>query len=148
MMKNNHGIQNIELISKYFYYVGLGIGILGMMGTAIISYLNISVLDLIPKCPLYEKTGYYCPGCGGTRAMIAISNGRILESLYYHPFVTYMLICYIEYNYTWKSKRALFLPSILLYRNWYSDCTVFDQKLFAVQIWLFALILNIYFVKR
>ena len=98
MMKNNHGIQNIELISKYFYYVGLGIGILGMMGTAIISYLNISVLDLIPKCPLYEKTGYYCPGCGGTRAMIAISNGRILESLYYHPFVTYMLICYIVYE--------------------------------------------------
>lgn len=97
-MKSNYGIQNIEIISKCIYYVGLGTGFVGLMVATFISYFNISILDLIPKCPLYEKTGYYCPGCGGTRAIIAISKGRILESLYYHPFVAYMLIYYIVYE--------------------------------------------------
>lgn len=34
-------------------------------------------------------TGYYCPGCGGTRAITALLHGRLLSSFLYHPVVLY-----------------------------------------------------------
>lgn len=40
-------------------------------------------------CTLYTWTGFYCPGCGGTRSLSALLQGRILESIYLHPFVPY-----------------------------------------------------------
>lgn len=36
-------------------------------------------------------TGLYCPGCGGTRAVKALLSGQILRSLYFHPFVLYIV---------------------------------------------------------
>ncbi|MCD7708520.1 MAG: DUF2752 domain-containing protein [Clostridiales bacterium] len=43
------------------------------------------------QCALHRLTGYYCPGCGGTRAVIALLHGHIFQSLYYHPLVVYVL---------------------------------------------------------
>ena len=40
-------------------------------------------------CPLYSLTGIYCPGCGGTRALRLLMQGRILASLVCHPLVLY-----------------------------------------------------------
>ena len=36
-------------------------------------------------CPM--QVGGYCPGCGGTRAVIALAHGQMLKALYYHPAV-------------------------------------------------------------
>ena len=41
-------------------------------------------------CPFRFFTGLYCPGCGGTRAVLALLSGDVGKSLYYHPFVLYM----------------------------------------------------------
>lgn len=38
-------------------------------------------------CPLYSLTGYYCPGCGGTRAFAAFFAGQFGRSFRYHPAV-------------------------------------------------------------
>lgn len=38
--------------------------------------------------------GVYCPGCGGTRAVISLLHGRILESLWYHPVVLYTVVAF------------------------------------------------------
>lgn len=42
-------------------------------------------------CPLYTITGYYCPGCGGTRAFAAFFAGQFRRSFRYHPAVCYGL---------------------------------------------------------
>ena len=47
------------------------------------------VLGSLP-CPFHFLTGLYCPGCGGTRAVMALLTGNWKASLYYHPFVLYM----------------------------------------------------------
>ena len=43
-------------------------------------------------CVFQWITGYYCPGCGGTRACRALLHGDLLQSLYYHPLVPYMAL--------------------------------------------------------
>lgn len=42
-------------------------------------------------CIFRDMFGIYCPGCGGTRAVLALCRGDILASLYYHPLVLYFL---------------------------------------------------------
>ncbi|MFV0529196.1 MAG: DUF2752 domain-containing protein [Lachnospiraceae bacterium] len=43
-------------------------------------------------CILYTYTGFYCPGCGGTRAVHYLLEGRILLSFIYHPLVLYSIL--------------------------------------------------------
>ncbi|MDR3730157.1 MAG: DUF2752 domain-containing protein [Oscillospiraceae bacterium] len=41
----------------------------------------------LPACWFYTRWHIYCPGCGGTRAFIALLSGRMLDSLWFHPAV-------------------------------------------------------------
>jgi len=36
----------------------------------------------LPKCLFHETTGLYCPGCGGTRAVLCLTEGRILDAFH------------------------------------------------------------------
>lgn len=38
----------------------------------------------LPKCMFHEVTGFYCPGCGNTRALHALLHGHIIQSLHYN----------------------------------------------------------------
>lgn len=42
-------------------------------------------------CPFYAATGYYCCGCGGTRAFSALLRGNIISALEYNAFVPYFV---------------------------------------------------------
>lgn len=56
----------------------------------ILCTMNKSVMDLMPiKCFFHEITGYYCPGCGGTRALNALINGDFMECMKYNLAVMY-----------------------------------------------------------
>ncbi len=54
----------------------------------LINCLDISLPENIsPPCLLRTITGWYCPGCGGTRAVRSLLRGDILISLVWHPVV-------------------------------------------------------------
>lgn len=40
-------------------------------------------------CMFHLVTGLYCPGCGGTRALLYLVRGQVVQSLTYHPLVLY-----------------------------------------------------------
>ncbi|MEJ2108905.1 MAG: DUF2752 domain-containing protein [Acidobacteriota bacterium] len=42
-------------------------------------------LELLP-CPIHYVTGIECPGCGMTRASIALARGEIGSALHFNPF--------------------------------------------------------------
>lgn len=69
--------------------------ILTVVGVILIKYE--SVISKVQTCALYTATGYYCPGCGGTRAFISFAKGNIIKSFLYHPVVPYAMIIYIVF---------------------------------------------------
>lgn len=40
-------------------------------------------------CLFHALTGLYCPGCGGTRALVYLLHGQVGQSLIYHPLILY-----------------------------------------------------------
>ena len=64
------------------------------------------------RCPIHALTGAYCPGCGGTRAIILLLHGHPLLSFIMHPFVLYFVVTFIFgfflYLFTRKKQPALF----------------------------------------
>lgn len=48
----------------------------------------------MPPCLIHKWTGYYCPGCGGTRAFKELLKGHFWTSFCYHPVVLYGGILY------------------------------------------------------
>ncbi|MCR5667192.1 MAG: DUF2752 domain-containing protein [Eubacterium sp.] len=51
----------------------------------------------LSPCLMHAVTGYYCPGCGGTRAVLAFFHGHIIRSFFYHPVVPLFFIGYLVY---------------------------------------------------
>lgn len=69
------------------YVIGIGVAAL----TAI-TYLIMHFLNWPSFCVINRYTGAYCPGCGGTRAIVALFTGHILDSIIYNPFVPYFAV--------------------------------------------------------
>jgi hypothetical protein len=74
---------------NFFYYAGWCVMGLILIYWFVKSVFHFDLVRLIPLCSFYIGTGYYCPGCGGTRAVLALLRGEILRSLFYHPVVPY-----------------------------------------------------------
>lgn len=80
-----------KLLDKIFYIIGW---ICIAIGAIVFGLYRAGVLPTIhmAPCMIHAMTGYYCPGCGGTRATYALLHGKIITSLYYHPIVVYGVV--------------------------------------------------------
>jgi len=64
---------------------------------AVVGYLTLlgvrhpTDYGMIPSCPFHAGTGFYCPGCGSTRATHFFITGHPLTSLRYNPLVLLVL---------------------------------------------------------
>ena len=79
---------------KIFYKIGVILfagGLFFFIGQ--ISGL-INVTSLFPPCFFHAFTGYYCPGCGCTRAVKCLFSGDIVHSFLNNPTILYFAIMY------------------------------------------------------
>lgn len=84
-------------IEQAFYIIGAS-----FLGFALILYLLYQMMPvhlekILMPCMFKKITGFYCPGCGGTRAVAALFKGKWLLSFFYHPIVPYTAAIYIWY---------------------------------------------------
>lgn len=82
-------LKTDPLLDRCFYIIGWVCLGLGALAAVAVRLGLLRLLGGIPPCALHRMTGFYCPGCGGTRAVTALLHGEILISLYYHPVVVY-----------------------------------------------------------
>ena len=76
------------------YVLGWSILALTVCLAVFLNVLHLSLSDILPGCILYRFTGWYCPGCGGTRALSALLSGHPVQSFLYHPAVDYVgILC-------------------------------------------------------
>ncbi len=75
----------------------------------------------LPPCIMYTFFGLYCPGCGGTRALISLLHGHILLSLWYHPLVLYAAVLYGAFMLSHAAARLTHFRYFrgLRFHNWY-----------------------------
>lgn len=59
------------------------------------SRIRLDLTQIMYPCVFHRLSGLYCPGCGGTRAVKALLDGRLVECFLYHPFVLYCAVLYV-----------------------------------------------------
>lgn len=85
----NQKMEFQQKMDLYMYIVGwifLGI-FLGYLLLSKITGFEITKYE--PPCIFHLLTGYYCPGCGGTRSIILFMQGHFWKSFVYYPLVPY-----------------------------------------------------------
>jgi len=66
-------------------------------------------------CPFKVMTGLPCPGCGLTRATVALLHGDLSTSLHFHPLAGPMVlamlaVAFIDVAFWWRSLRSGHVP--------------------------------------
>jgi len=89
--------------------------------------LFVSIVDLLTDCHVYANVGILCPGCGNTRAALAILNFRIIQSLRYNISLAFALcialLFYLQLVLAALSKRIRLVPNNAIF--WYSTLAIF-----------------------
>lgn len=66
-------------------------------GVGVIHVMGIDILNILPPCVFNQVTGYYCFGCGGTRAVDSLLHTNIGAVFHYHAFVLYAFVLIVLY---------------------------------------------------
>lgn len=85
--------KRLHTLEDQLYRIGL---VFLLVFTAAVIILKIVLPEgfELRRCLFFQSTGYYCPGCGGTRAMLHLLKGDIVVSFIYHPIVLYAVGIY------------------------------------------------------
>lgn len=125
--------KNMKKNKKDWTYIFTFIGTLITVFSVIFYITYINKFIKIPECVVYKTLGIYCPGCGATRAVYSLYSGEILQSVYYNPFILYLVVVDLWYIITEgvakilkkenkffvkNIKIYLYLALIILFLNW------------------------------
>jgi hypothetical protein len=61
------------------------------LATAVLLLFPPARFSFYPQCPIHEYLHLQCPGCGGTRALVALLHGHLAEAFHFNALVTLLL---------------------------------------------------------
>lgn len=59
-----------------------------------IIFPELVIIENMKPCYIHELTGFFCPGCGGSRSVAALTSGRFIVCAVDFPLVAYAVIMY------------------------------------------------------
>lgn len=102
-----------EQTETTLYHVGLAACVMLAVGALAVKIGGMpeAIWAFFFACPVYTRTGYYCLGCGGTRALTALLHGQVWKSFLYHPAVclgTIYFVCFMGSRMLKKATKGRF----------------------------------------
>ena len=88
-----------------------------------------NILGRLYACPLHTFTGILCPGCGGTRSMLALLRGDLITALHDNP-----------------ASPVIMLVAILYYFENLLEVFGKNVKLFPRNVWFWMILLGLHLV--
>lgn len=96
------------------------VGVAAVAGTAVVGMLDPEVRGhLTPGCPFRTVTGLDCPGCGGTRALYALTQGDIGLAVQHNvvtvvalPLLVLAWAVWFAYRLGWRDRPVVVSPSV------------------------------------
>lgn len=58
-----------------------------LSGLGMIVAFNPENSNFFPPCPFHHATGFYCPGCGSTRAIHKLFHGQFVDAISLNPLM-------------------------------------------------------------
>lgn len=119
MKMNLHKTEHQKTLEDKLYVIGLILFPIVCIG-GILLKLAAKAQLLIPTCIVFRLFKLYCPGCGGTRAVVSLFQGDLLHCLWYHPLVFYGAALYLYFMIT-HTLVKLHIPHVkaMKYRDGY-----------------------------
>ncbi len=68
------------------------VGTFGFASVLALSPWLSALARFAPACPFHALTGMPCPGCGATRAALALARGDVAGALAWNPLATLALV--------------------------------------------------------
>lgn len=72
-------------------------------GCAFVGLSNPETKTVLPPCGFYLATGYYCPGCGMTRALHSVLQGDIVRAIKFNAVLVLALPVLIYFYILWMN---------------------------------------------
>ena len=85
----------------------------------VIDHIPVGEQGRFSTCIMHRLLHIYCPLCGGTRAMVALCQGKLLLSLSYHPVSAYLTAGFIVFDVIAAVRIKKNHPTPLSIPKWY-----------------------------
>lgn len=90
-------------------------------------------------CPFYVLTGWWCPGCGGLRAVHNLTDGRILDAVHSNILAVPLVLAFVLWVGDWVIRswrgQRMRLPSISYTTMWLFFATMIAYTVFRNTPW-------------
>ena len=69
----------------FLWKMWLGLSLVAITGAAVLFLIDPARQSLFPQCLFHQLTGWWCIGCGGTRAMHQVLHGHVATAFFLNP---------------------------------------------------------------
>ena len=89
-------------------------------GLLMLRLFDPATSHLFPPCLFYSLTGWYCPGCGSTRALHQLLHGHLRNAFNLNPLAVICLpfLIYGGASYAAFQLRGRYLPRVFVPAFW------------------------------